>query len=224
MNAFYAGRGQTTNQFLPPQLFGYAKKGVPDYTYNPAKAKALLQQAGLTLPVKIDFWYPTNVSRPYMPDPSRNFQAFQASLENSGFKVTPHSAPWRPDYLAAVQGGQAQVFLLGWTGDWGDPSNFLNVHFGSQTQQFGFNNPSLFALLQKADAESNLEKRTALYEQAEHRCDEVPAGRPVRALDTGAGVQEQRQGLHRQPRGPRSVLAREPRIVGRGQAIRQPAD
>ena len=161
-----ADAARPTNQFLPPQVFGYAKKGVPDYPYNPAKAKALLQQAGLTLPVKIDFWYPTNVSRPYMPDPSRNFQAFQASLENSGFKVTPHSAPWRPDYLAGVQSGQAQVFLLGWTGDWGDPGNFLNVHFGSQTQQFGFNNPSLFALLKKADAESNLEKRTALYQQA----------------------------------------------------------
>ena len=166
VNAFYAGRGQTTNQFLPPQLFGYAKSGVPDYPYNPTKAKQLLQSAGLTLPVKIDFWYPTNVSRPYMPDPSRNFQAFQASLENSGFKVVPHSAPWRPDYVATVQSGGAQVFLLGWTGDWGDPSNFLNVHFGSQTQEFGFNNPSLFAMLKKADAETDIEKRTALYQQA----------------------------------------------------------
>jgi peptide/nickel transport system substrate-binding protein len=166
VNAFYGGRGQTTNQFLPPQLFGYAKTGVPSYPYNPAKAKALLQQAGLKLPVKIDFWYPTNVSRPYMPDPARNFQAFQASLDNSGFQVVPHSAPWRPDYLATVQSGGAQVFLLGWTGDWGDPSDFLNVHFGSQTQQFGFNNPTLFALLQKADAQTDLEKRTALYQQA----------------------------------------------------------
>jgi len=166
VNAFYGGRGQTTNQFLPPQLFGYAKTGVPDYPYNPAKAKALLQQAGLTLPVKIDFWYPTNVSRPYMPDPAQNFQAFQASLDNSGFNVVPHSAPWRPDYLATVQNGGAQVFLLGWTGDWGDPSDFLNVHFGSQTQQFGFNNPALFALLKQADAATNLEQRVTLYQQA----------------------------------------------------------
>ena len=51
VNAFYGGRGQQTNQFLPPQLFGYAKTGVPSYPYNPDKAKALLQQAGLTLPV-----------------------------------------------------------------------------------------------------------------------------------------------------------------------------
>ncbi len=62
VNAFYGGRGQQTNQFLPPQLFGYAKTGVPSYPYNPDKAKALLQQAGLTLPVQIDFWFPTNVS------------------------------------------------------------------------------------------------------------------------------------------------------------------
>lgn len=166
VNAFYGGRGQTTDQFLPPQLFGFAKKGVPQYPYNPDKAKALLTQAGLKLPVKIDFWFPTNVTRPYMPDPSRNFQAFQASLEKSGFKVVPHSAPWRPDYLGTVQSGGAQLFLLGWTGDWGDPGNFLNVHFGSELKQFGFNNPSLFALLAKADAEGNLAKRTALYQAA----------------------------------------------------------
>ena len=166
VNAFYGGRGQQTNQFLPPQLFGYAKTGVPSYPYNPDKAKALLQQAGLTLPVHVDFWFPTNVSRPYMPDPASNFQAFQASLEKSGFKVTPHSAPWRPDYLGTVQSGGAQLFMLGWTGDWGDPSNFLNVHFGSQTDQFGFNNPALFKLLATADAQTDLDKRTALYQQA----------------------------------------------------------
>jgi len=166
VNAFYGGRGQTTDQFLPPQLFGYAKKGVPSYAYNPDKAKSLLKEAGLTLPVKIDFWFPTNVSRPYMPDPSRNFQAFQASLEKSGFQVTAHSAPWRPDYLGTVQSGGAQLYLLGWTGDWGDPGNFLNVHFGAKKDQFGFDNASLFALLAKADAETNLAKRTALYQAA----------------------------------------------------------
>ena len=65
---------------MPPSLFGYANN-VTKYPYNPAKAKALLKQAGLKLPVKIDFWYPTGVSRPYMPDPQRNFQAFSASLD-----------------------------------------------------------------------------------------------------------------------------------------------
>ena len=166
VDSFYAGRGQVADQFLPPLVVGFAKTGVPQYSYNPSKSIALLKQAGLTPPVKIDFWYPTSVSRPYMPDPARNFQAFSASLSKAGFEVVPHSAPWRPDYLGSVQSGKAQVFLLGWTGDFGDPANFLNVHFGAKQDQFGFDNPKLFDLLTRADEETNTAKRTALYQQA----------------------------------------------------------
>jgi peptide/nickel transport system substrate-binding protein len=167
--AFYGGRGQVANQFLPPLVEGYAKKGVPEYPYNPDKAKSLLREAGLTLPVEIEFWYPTDRPRGYMPDPPRNFQGFAASLEKSGFKVTPHPAPWRGGYLAGAQSGKAALYLLGWTGDFGDPANFLNVHFGAENAQFGFNNPALFKLLQDADGEPDIAKRTKLYEQASIR-------------------------------------------------------
>lgn len=166
IGAFYGGRGQVANQFLPPLVEGYAKKGVPEYPYNPDKAKALLREAGLTLPVTLEFWYPTDRPRGYMPDPPRNFQAFAASLEKSGFKIIPKPAPWRGGYVAGVQSGTAALYLFGWTGDFGDPANFLNVHFGSETAQFGLNNPALFSLLQKADAETNLDARTALYQKA----------------------------------------------------------
>ena len=56
-----------------------------------------------------------------MPDPPRNFQAFTASLEKSGFKVKAHPGQWRGGYVSGVNGGQAEVFLFGWTGDFGDP-------------------------------------------------------------------------------------------------------
>ena len=166
IKAIYGQTGEVANQFLPPSLFGYAKSGVTDYAYDPAQSKALLKQAGLTLPVTIDFWYPTDVSRSYMPDPQRIFQAFQSTLNNSGFKVVPHSAPWRPDYLGGTQSGKYQVYMLGWIADYYDPQDFLNVHFGSQTPLFGFNNPKLFAMLAKADAEPNPALRTADYQQA----------------------------------------------------------
>ena len=163
---FYGGVGTPATQFLPPSLAGYAKKGVPSYPYNPAKSIALLKQAGLTPPVKVDFWYPTSISRPYMPDPQRNFEAFAASLDKAGFNVVAHSAPWRPDYRAGVQAGKDELFLFGWNPDFIDPANYLNVHFGSETAQFGFTNPALFSLLAKADAEPNLAKRAALYQVA----------------------------------------------------------
>ncbi len=165
VSAFYGGRGVVAKEFQPPSLFGYSNS-VKTYNYDPAKSRALLKAAGLTLPVKISFWYPTGVSRPYMPDPVKNFQAFAASLTKAGFKIVPHAAPWNPDYLGGVQDGKAQVYLYGWTGDFGDPDDFDGVFFRSMEKQWGFNNPAIFNILTKARDESNLAKRTALYKQA----------------------------------------------------------
>jgi peptide/nickel transport system substrate-binding protein len=178
VKSFYAGRGTVADEFMPPQVVGYSKT-VKKYTYNPEKAKQLLRQAGLTLPVEVEFWYPTDVSRPYMPDPARNFQAFAASLDKSGFKVIPKSAPWRPDYVSRVQAGTAGALnLIGWTGDFGDPDNFIGTFFRTKQGQWGFNNPKLFAVLNKALIETNLTKRAALYRQANNMIMEFLPGVP----------------------------------------------
>ncbi len=166
VNSFYAGRATVANEFMPPQLFGYSKN-VQKYTYNPDKSKALLKQAGLTLPVKVDFWYPTSVTRPYMPDPKANFEAFAAGLEKAGFQVVAHSAPWRPDYLSAVNTGKAQMYLVGWTGDWGDPDNFIGTFFRTPQDAWGnFKDPAIYAILNKALGETNAAKRVKEYQQA----------------------------------------------------------
>ena len=166
VNNFYGGRGVVAKEMMPPEVMGYADD-VTEYSYDPEKAKSLLQKAGLTLPVPIDFWYPTDVSRPYMPDPKRNFEAFAASLNKSGFKVTPHSAPWSPDYLGRVDEGTAgHLNLIGWTGDFADPDNFIGVFFQSFSPQFGFRNPELFNLLDQGEAEADEGKREEIYQQA----------------------------------------------------------
>jgi peptide/nickel transport system substrate-binding protein len=166
VKAFYAGRGEVAHEFMPPQVLGYSKS-VKKYPYNPNKAKQLLQQAGVTLPLEVEFWYPTDVSRPYMPDPAKNFQAFAASLNKSGFKVIPKSAPWRPDYVGRVQAGTAGALnLIGWTGDFGDPDNFIGTFFRTEQGQWGFKNPAIFNLLNKAVTETNPAKRKAMYQRA----------------------------------------------------------
>jgi peptide/nickel transport system substrate-binding protein len=178
VNNFYAGRGEVATQFMPPSLFGYADD-VMKYTYDPAKAKALLQKAGVQTPLQIDFWYPTDVSRPYMPDPKRNFEAFAASLNKSGFKVVPHSAPWSPDYLGRAQEGKAgHLHLLGWTGDFGDPDNFIGVFFQQPTDQFGFENAELTQVLDDAEVETDEARRTSLYQEANRMIMEFLPGVP----------------------------------------------
>jgi peptide/nickel transport system substrate-binding protein len=166
VRSFYAGRGKVANEFMPPQLFGYSKS-VTKYPYNPTKAKQLLNSSSCHVPCKVDFWYPTNVSRPYMPDPKRNFEAFSASLTQAGFQVTAHSAPWRPDYVKHVNEGTAgDLNLIGWTGDFGDPDNFVGTFFQTYSPQFGFHNNAIFNILSKAERARSLKTRIVLYKKA----------------------------------------------------------
>jgi peptide/nickel transport system substrate-binding protein len=175
---FYAGRGEVAKAFMPPSLEGYADD-VMTYEYDPERSKELLRQAGVQMPLRIDFWYPTDVSRPYMPDPKRNFEALAASLNKSGFQVVPHSAPWSPDYLGRAQEGNAgHLHLLGWTGDYGDPDNFIGTFFQTETGQFGFTNQELFSLLDDAEAETDPAQRTALYQDANRQIMEFLPGVP----------------------------------------------
>jgi peptide/nickel transport system substrate-binding protein len=166
---FYAGRGVVAHEFMPPLVEGYAGD-VTRYEFDPEKSKQLLQQAGLTLPVEIEFWYPTDVSRPYMPDPKRNFEAFAASLERSGFSVTARSAPWSPDYLGRQQNGTAgHLNLIGWTGDYGDPDNFVGTFFQSKQPAWGtIDHPDeeVIDVLNRAERETDLAARTGLYQEA----------------------------------------------------------
>jgi peptide/nickel transport system substrate-binding protein len=168
VDSFYAGRGVVATQFMPPEVNGYAED-VTTYEYDPAKAKQLLQDAGLELPVEIEFWYPSDVSRPYMPDPKRNFEAFKASLEESGFKVTPKTAPWSPDYLGAVDEGNTQVYLLGWTGDYGDADNFIGTFFQSPQKAWGTTkhpNQEVIDLLNQGEEETDEAAREEIYMNA----------------------------------------------------------
>jgi peptide/nickel transport system substrate-binding protein len=166
VNGFYGGRGIVAKEFMPKEIFGYAED-VPTYEFDPARSRQLLQQAGLTLPVEVEFWYPTDVTRDYMPDPKRNFEAFAAHLNAAGFKVTPRTAPWRPDYVARVNEGNAgHLNLIGWIADFADPDNFIGTFFQSPSASFGLNNPEIHDLLDRAESEADLAERTSLYQQA----------------------------------------------------------
>jgi peptide/nickel transport system substrate-binding protein len=198
---FYYGTGQVAHEFQPPSLFGYAKN-VPKYAYNTAKAKALLNSSACKVPCKIDFWYPTDVSRPYMPDPKRNFEGFAASLNDSGFNVVAHSAPWRPTYVPKVNEGSAgDLNLIGWTGDYGDPDNFLGTFFRNFNPQFGFTNPAITGILNKALNEPNFPKRVKLYQQANVLIMKYLPGIPYAHATPALGLEKRVQNLIATPVG-----------------------
>jgi peptide/nickel transport system substrate-binding protein len=201
VNSFYGGRGQVAHEFMPPSLPGYAKD-VTKYSFNPTRARDLLRQAGCGPPCKIQFWYPTGVSRPYMPDPKANFEAFKASLEQSGFDVETTSMPWRPDYVKHVNEGTAgHLNLIGWTGDYADADNFLGTFFQGFSPQFQERNAALDRLLDRAEQETNQAKRVALYKQANRLIMQNLPAVPYAHSTPALGFQKRVQGYYTSPIG-----------------------
>jgi peptide/nickel transport system substrate-binding protein len=201
VRSFYAGRAQVAHEFMPPTLFGYAPS-VTKYAFNPTKAKQLLKAAGCGPPCKIEFWYPTGVSRPYMPDPKANFEAFKASLEQSGFQVETTSQPWRPDYVKNVnQGTAGHLNMIGWTGDYADADNFLGVFFQGYNPQFGERNAKLDKLLDQAEEETNQAKRVDLYKQANRLISQFVPGVPYAHSVPALGFQKRVRGYFTSPIG-----------------------
>jgi peptide/nickel transport system substrate-binding protein len=176
VKAKYPGGAEVATQFMPPGLFGWSKD-VPQYSYDPEKAKQLIKDSGVT-DLNLEFYYPSDVSRPYMPDPTANFQAFKSDLEAVGFKITPKTAPWRSGYLDDVDGGNAQIYLLGWTGDFGDPDNFIGTFFRTPQPAWGFDNQPLFDALTNARDLADPAARTKAYEEVNKQIMEFLPGVP----------------------------------------------
>ncbi|MFI6478167.1 ABC transporter substrate-binding protein [Nonomuraea sp. NPDC050663] len=164
VQAKYPAGSRVATQFMPPELTGY-NEGVTTYGYDVNKAKQLIAESGVANPT-IELWYPTGVTRPYMPDPKANFEAFKADLEAAGFKVTVKSARWTPEYLDAVDNGKAMVYMIGWNADFADADNFVGTFFQQFNKRFGFENKEIFDKLNAAEQETDPAKRTTLYQEA----------------------------------------------------------
>ena len=186
VSGFYAGQGEVATQFMPPDLFGYSQD-VTTYEYDPEESKRLLEEAGYDLPVQIDFAYPTDVERPYMPDPQANFEAMVADLEECCFEIQQKSATWTPDYLDNVDNGRYGLYLLGWTGDFGDPDNFIGTFFQTPQPAWGFENQEIFDALDAAETETDEATRTGLYEEANNLIMDFLPGLPYAHTEPGLG-------------------------------------
>ena len=178
VDAVMAEGAEVASQFGPPILPGW-NADVP-YEYDPDRARDLLSQAGYDEgELELDFYWPTNVTRPYMPDPQSIFELFQRDLEEVGIVVNPVAEPWSPEYLADVQSGKADLHFLGWTADYPDMYNFIGTWFARPLPQWGFNNQAIFDALAEADAEPDADTRYAMYEQINAQIMEFLPGVPI---------------------------------------------
>ncbi|MCJ8326339.1 MAG: ABC transporter substrate-binding protein [Campylobacterales bacterium] len=183
VDSIYEGLGKVATNPIPPTMWSY-NKNLKGYDYDIKKAKALLKEAGFPNGFETNIWA-MPVARPYNPNGRKVAEAMQADLAKVGIKVKIISYDWGT-YLKKAAMGEHDMVLLGWSGDNGDPDNFLNVllskhgamHKPAENKAF-WKNDEFTALIDKAKQVTDIKERTALYMKAQVIFEEEAVWKPI---------------------------------------------
>ncbi|WP_404454194.1 ABC transporter substrate-binding protein [Virgibacillus necropolis] len=167
----YEGIGKPAKNPIPPSLWGYNDE-IEDYGFDVEKAKSLLAEAGYADGFDIQLYTFAN-PRPYMPQPKITAQAIKEMLKDVGINVEIIVNDW-DTHLSVTENGEHDMAFLGWTGDNGDPDNFLYVLLDKDNAKKGsagniafYKSDEVHDLLKAAQTEMDQAKRTELYLKAQ---------------------------------------------------------
>jgi dipeptide transport system substrate-binding protein len=168
VDAVFQGQGQVAKNPIPPTMWGY-NDAVKDDPYDPEAAKKMLEEAGVK-DLKMKLWA-MPVSRPYMPNARRTAELMQSDFAKVGVQAEIVSMEWGEYLKKSSDKERDGSVILGWTGDNGDPDNFLGTLLGCAG--VGSNNRAQWCykpfddLIQKAKISTSQEERAKLYEEAQ---------------------------------------------------------
>ena len=168
VQAFWKGSAVTSPHFVPPSIDWATSSKLQDYDYNPQKAKDLLKQAGFPNGFTLDLWY-MPVARPYFPTPKPIAEAFAADLQAVGIRTNLKTKDWAAYLSDRNKKPGYPMYMMGWTGDYGDPDTFYYPHFGAggTTDLGGWKNDRVIQLLNQARTISDRTARTKLYAEVD---------------------------------------------------------
>jgi len=163
----YQGNAVLANSVLPDFMPGYSKDVKPA-DYNPEEAKKLLAKAGYANGFEFTAITYSN-PRAYNPvNGEKLAAAIQADLAKIGVKMNIKSYAWK-EYKEAGKNREGDAFFYGWTGDNGDPDNFMMIletaSIKSGMNFAHYSNPKYDSLLQQGRQEMDPVKRAAIYGQ-----------------------------------------------------------
>ncbi|MDM0115501.1 ABC transporter substrate-binding protein [Variovorax sp. J22R133] len=170
IDGVYQSSGIAAKNPIPPTMWSY-NDAVKDDAYNPEAAKKLLAEAGFPNGFTTDLWA-MPVQRPYNPNAKRIAELMQADLAKVGVKAEIKTFEWG-EYRKRMQAGEHQMGMLGWTGDNGDPDNFMYTLLGCASAQSNGSNVAKFCyqpyedLVVKAKNVPKQADRDALYKKAQ---------------------------------------------------------
>ncbi|AQS48429.1 ABC transporter substrate-binding protein [Thioclava sp. JM3] len=169
IDAVFQGAGQVAKNPIPPTMWSY-NKDIKDDAYDPEQAKKMLEDAGVK-DLEMNIWA-MPVQRPYMPNARRTAELMQSDLAKVGVKANIVSYEWGEYLKKSKDPSRDGAVILGWTGDNGDPDNFLAVLLGCSAAESGANrafwcNQKFDDLITKARQSNDQAERTKLYKEAQ---------------------------------------------------------
>lgn len=174
------------NQFIPAR-FNVDGEDLQVPGFNPQRARELLSDTEYD-GEPLTFYYPRNTSRLYLQQPEQVFAMISAQLTRAGFNLDPVAVNWDDDYIQKVTDPQSPhaLSLLGWSGGFRDPDNFLGPLLGSPNAEFGVRDRGLITAVNRAAAMSGDSARANTYRALNNRISEllpaVPLAHPVSAV------------------------------------------
>jgi dipeptide transport system substrate-binding protein len=176
IESVYQGAGQAATNPMPPTQWAY-DTSLKDAPFDPARAKKLLADAGYPDGFDLDLWA-MPVQRPYNPNARLMAEMIQADWAKIGVRARIVTYEWG-EYIKRAQAGEHDALLIGWTGNYGDPDDWLGVLLscdavkGSNYAKWCYK--PYDDLVKQARATVDVRTRTTLYRQAQQIFkDQVP--------------------------------------------------
>ena len=176
LKAVFEGTAEAANGIYPPNTWSYAKD-LPGYPQDIAKARTLLDRAGLKDGFKTTIWTRPTGSL-LNPNPNLGAQLLQADLAKIGIQAEIRVIEWG-ELIRRAKAGEHDLLFMGWAGDNGDPDNFLTPQFSCAAVKSGTNfarycDPALDKLISAGKTTSEQGVRTKLYQQAQAQIQQQP--------------------------------------------------
>jgi peptide/nickel transport system substrate-binding protein len=167
--ALFQGLAVTMTSPLPEAQWSF-DPSLKGYPYDPDKAKSLLAEAGLANGFSAEL-LTYNSARGYNSAGPELAVAVQGYLAKVGVNASVKKMEMG-SYLSQIRAGKYPgLFMVGWTGDNGDPDNFLYELFSSDnipvTDTSRYKNPEVDTALRQAQQETDHDKRVALYQKVQ---------------------------------------------------------
>ncbi len=170
ISAVYFDQAEIADSLLPQASWGFTDS-IPRLPFDIERAKALLNDAGLSEGFSFDLWA-MPVQRAYNPNALKMAKLIKADLAQVGIEVNIITYEWST-FLRRLARSEHQSVLIGWSADHPDPDNFFSPLLSCNSIETGRNrafwcHPEFDDLLSSALLTTDTDKRRDLYIEAQH--------------------------------------------------------